>query len=205
MFEEIFRYEVLIFKPDDLQIKGLWTEIEEHYNKPSRYYHNIAHLNYLVEQLQVVKSRIGDWLVILFSVAYHDIIYDTTRKDNEECSAGLAEKRLDELGLSPERIERCRNQILATKHHLPSNDPDENYFLDADLSILGTEENTYMDYTRKIRKEYSHLPDLMYKAGRRDVLTRFLSMDFIFKTSYFKCKFEDQARRNILKELKQLY
>jgi predicted metal-dependent HD superfamily phosphohydrolase len=143
--------------------------------------------------------------VILFSVAYHDIIYDTTRKDNEECSAGLAEKRLDELGLSPERIERCRNQILATKHHLPSNDPDENYFLDADLSILGTEENTYMDYTRKIRKEYSHLPDLMYKAGRRNVLTRFLSMDFIFKTSYFKYKFEDQARRNILKELKQLY
>jgi predicted metal-dependent HD superfamily phosphohydrolase len=39
--------------------------------------------------------------------------------------------------------------------------------LDADLSILGKDLDTYLAYTKMIRKEYSIYPDFLYKPGRK--------------------------------------
>ena len=83
-------------------------------------------------------------------------------------------------------------------------DDDTNYFTDADLSILGSDSDSYLTYTKQIRKEYSYFPDLLYKPGRRKVLEHFLEMGNIFKTKYFQDKFEIQAKINILGELKSL-
>ena len=85
-----------------------------------------------------------------------------------------------------------------------SNSTDTNYFIDADLSILGSDNKSYLNYSRQIRKEYRHFPDILYKPGRRKVLAAFLEMKNIFKTKYFQDKYEEQAKINILDELKSL-
>ena len=104
-----------------------------------------------------ISNDITDWQTIIFSTAYHDIIYNPLKKDNEERSADLAYKRLSEVGLPAQQAEKCRQQILATKNHALSQDMDTNYFTDADLSILGAGPSAYMTYTEQIRKEYKNL------------------------------------------------
>jgi predicted metal-dependent HD superfamily phosphohydrolase len=54
----------------------------------------LQHLQNMYTQLAMVKEKIQDWDTVLFSLFYHDIIYKSTAKDNEEQSAAISEKRL---------------------------------------------------------------------------------------------------------------
>ncbi|EMO54721.1 hypothetical protein LEP1GSC172_3612 [Leptospira noguchii] len=85
----------------------------------------------------------------------YNVIYDVSKNDNEEKSASLAEKRLHSISFPEKKISNCKSQILATKAHLQSNDPDTNLFTDADLSILGQDWNIYSKYYKNIIMEYS--------------------------------------------------
>lgn len=190
-------------KNQDL-IARLWKEIETKYTEKGRYYHDLLHLERMFEELEAIKDSISNFSLVSFSVFYHDVIYDATSKSNEEKSASTAKKRLTELGLSKEETAIVSNQILATKSHQNSENSDINFLLDADLSVLGKDWKTYLDYTQKIRKEYSIYPDFLYKPGRKKVLRHFLELESIFKTEYFKGKYEVQAKENIEKELQLL-
>lgn len=190
-------------KNQDL-IARLWKEIETKYTEKGRYYHDLLHLGRMFEELEAIKDSISNFSLVSFSVFYHDVIYDATSKSNEEKSASTAKKRLTELGLSKEETAIVSNQILATKSHQNSENSDINFLLDADLSVLGKNWETYLDYTQKIRKEYSIYPDFLYKPGRKKVLRHFLELESIFKTDYFKRKYEVQAKENIEKELQLL-
>lgn len=123
---------------------------------------------------------------------------------NEEKSSEFAKFRLEKLGVNKIDIEEFSEQILATKSHQKSGNNDTNYLLDVDLSILGKDIESYVKYTQQIRKEYSIYPDFLYKPGRRKVLQHFLVLESIFKTEYFKGKYEVQARENIKFELNGL-
>ncbi len=182
-------------------INELWSEIERNYSDKKRYYHTLQHLENLLKELKEVKHEIQKWDVVLFSLYYHDIIYDTRISDNEEKSAELAEKRMRQIPVPKDIIEHCKNQILATKSHVRSTDSDTNYFTDADLSILGQPWEIYSLYCQNIRKEYAIYPDSLYNTGRKKVLDHFLSMECIFKTNYFYNKFEILAKKNIGTEL----
>jgi predicted metal-dependent HD superfamily phosphohydrolase len=181
--------------------EDLWQEIETNYSADNRYYHNLHHLEYLLEKLTAVKQEINDWDTVLFSLYYHDIIYNATSNDNEEKSAECAAKDLQLLGLISDK---CVMQILATKGHTVSTDNDTNLFTDADLSILGESWELYQEYFQKIRKEYAIYPDAVYSPGRTKVLNHFLSMERIFKTDIFHEKFELNAKNNLTRELVHL-
>jgi predicted metal-dependent HD superfamily phosphohydrolase len=186
---------------DDNLINELWQEIVEAYSHRNRHYHTLAHLDHLYSRLLEVKSLISNWETVLFSLYYHDIVYNVRASDNEEQSAQLAEKRMQQLHAPEEMIETCKKQIIATKTHLQNTDSDMNYFTDADLSVLGEDWETYLAYIENVRKEYAVYPDLLYNPGRKKVLQHFLEMERIFKTDYFYEKLEAVARQNILKEI----
>ena len=160
-------------------INKCWIEIEKSYTAKKRHYHNLAHLEYMVDKVNVFRSKLQDLDVILFSIFYHDIVYDTKCQDNELKSAEIAGERLIRLGVTSDKVATCQNQILATKHHQANSDNDTNFLVDFDLGILGEEQVTYLDYTKKIRAEYSIYPDFLYKRGRKKVLQHFLEMEHI--------------------------
>ena len=191
-------------KVDSNSSQKLWEELENKYSEKGRHYHNLNHLQDLYDQLVKVKSKISNWNIILFTLFYHDVIYKSTKKNNEEESAKLASKRMAEIGLTNSEIELCSNQILATKSHIESIDSDTNYFTDADLSILGRSRENYNEYCKKIRKEYSIYPKFMYNKGRKQVVKHFLSMERIYKTEEFYSEFEEQAKLNLEAELETL-
>lgn len=204
MLKELFTELLHNYTNDDNRIITYWTEIEKNYSGKGRYYHTLQHLDHLLNQLIAVKSEIKDWDVVLFTLYYHDIVYNSRKSDNEEKSAELAEERMKQISVPAEVIELCKKQILATKSHLTAMDQDTNYFTDIDLSILGQDWNTYSDYYKNVRKEYAVYPDFLYNPGRKKVLQHFLAMDRIFKTDLFHDKFELRARQNIQKEMELL-
>jgi predicted metal-dependent HD superfamily phosphohydrolase len=199
--KETFTKIGLSYTKDKTLLDTLWLEIEIQYSQKGRYYHNLEHLDHMFSELELVKTYISDFSNICISVFYHDIIYDASSKNNEEKSAEYAKNRLRELNVEQKSIDQISDQILATKAHQKSANEDINYLLDVDLSILGKDTQTYLDYTKKIRKEYSIYPDLLYKPGRKKVLKHFLELENIFKTDYFKNKYENQTRINIEREL----
>ncbi len=118
-------------------VEQYWLEIEKAYSGKKRHYHNLIHLEQLWQQLFALKSEISDWDTLLFSLFYHDMVYNVRRQDNEEKSAELAKQRLQALPYPPAGIDKCVAQIVATKSHTLSPDLDTNLFTDADLAILG--------------------------------------------------------------------
>ena len=112
----------------------LWGEIELHYNESDRYYHNLSHINHIWSLLGS-HTEVEDPETVLFSTIYHDIIYEVSQNDNEEKSAKFAANRLNLITWPSEKIEKCRQQILATKNHSLSTNNDTNLFIDADLAI----------------------------------------------------------------------
>jgi predicted metal-dependent HD superfamily phosphohydrolase len=200
-FEITFKTELARLNAKSELAQPLLKEIRSSYSKPGRYYHTLIHLDKLLTELLPVRDNIHDWQTLIFSIAYHDIIYSTRRQDNEEKSAALARQRLTELNRPVEQIKKCSNQILATKGHQPDSDSDTNYFTDADLAILGSDPESYSKYAGQIRKEYRFYPWFLYKPGRQKVLSHFLAMQQIYKTGWFKEKYESQARYNLANEL----
>lgn len=185
-------------------INEYWKEIEKSYSQKSRYYHNLFHLENMITELMLVNDEINDIDSILFSVFYHDVVYKSTSKNNEEKSADIAKIRLQKINLSEDQIEKIYNQILATKSHKESDKIDTNFLLDSDLSILGKNWIEYERYIKQIRKEYSIYPDFLYNPGRKKVLEHFLTYDKIYKTDFFRDLYEKQTRENILKEIELL-
>lgn len=203
MLKETFTNLAKGYSDDLEQVDRLWEELVSFYTNEHRCYHSLPHLENIFLRLKEVRELISDWDVILFSLFYHDIIYDVEKSDNEEQSANLAERRLLQLQVPVARIQKCKEQILSTKNHKLHSDPDTNYFTDADLSILGQDWESYQEYARNVRKEYAVFPDALYNAGRIKVLKHFLQMDRIFKTDYFRSRLEKQAKENMQREMEE--
>ena len=204
MLEQTFKTLAQNYTNNAALTGQLWAEIQTEYAAKNRYYHTLTHLQHLLNQISRVQNLISDRDTLLFSVFYHDIVYNPLQQDNEARSAAFAAGRLAQLGVPPTQIAKCERQILATQGHKVSADTDTNLFTDADLSVLGQPWEIYAAYAAQVRQEYAIFPDLLYQPGRRKVLQFFLQLDSIYKTQFFQQRYEQQARANLTEELKQL-
>jgi len=200
LFQKIVRY----LDNDQTYADQEWDIIVKAYSGADRYYHNLDHIKYMMGKALEVRHLISDWDPFAFSIYYHDIVYDTRRKDNEEKSAEVGQLAAANTGLGKVGWEKVHRQIMATKTHEWSEDEDCNYLTDIDLLVLGESPEVYQNYTVNIRKEYSRYLDFFYKMGRKKVLKHFLNMERIYKTDYFFERYEEQARENLEHELSGL-
>jgi len=191
---------------DDIEIRHLFYEIKKQYALKIRHYHNLSHVHNMLVQAQEIMTLINDYDAFRYAIWYHDIIYKPTRKDNEQKSAEMAKKRLKSLNFDEKRLEIVEKLINSTKTHevILTKNLDNSYLLDIDLSILGTDWETYKTYVGNIRKEYAIYPNFMYKKGRKKVLEHFLERPYLFYTEKYKSQFETQARKNLKREMNLL-
>lgn len=198
----------LVFKysQDDSLINKLWKELENKYEQKSRYYHNFKHIHNMLVQMKTFEQEITNKDSLRFAIWYHDIIYKSTKKDNEEKSANFAKKRLKLIGFEEKELKIVQNLIISTKSHelILKDNNDNAILLDLDLSILGTDWKTYKLYIQNIRKEYAIYPNFLYKKGRKKVLQHFLERDSLFFTKKYNALFEQQAIENLKKEIELL-
>jgi len=194
------------FTMNDDDINFLWKEIKTQYQLKIRHYHNLDHIGSMLKQANKNQHNLKDYRAVLLAIWYHDIIYKPTKKNNEELSAVLAEKRLNKFNVDQKTIFKVSTLINSTKKHkvILNENLDNAYLLDFDLSILGSPWEDYQNYINNIRKEYHIYPKLIYNKGRKQVLKHFLERENLFFTEKYQSKFENQARQNILKEIQLL-
>lgn len=185
----------------DATIQG-WQIITTHYEASGRHYHKLAHLADLYEWFDLYQTELINPFCFEMAIWFHDLIYDPTRRDNEHQSARFAAELLRKWRSAPERIARVADLILATDGHQPRNDhPDQLWFLDFDLSILGSDPARYDQYAQQIRQEYQIVPDEAYRQGRRQVIERLLTRERIYLTEAMGNELEVSARENLKREL----
>ena len=191
---------------DEALINRLFNEIERNYTSTRRHYHNLRHIQALLELCERYADQLKDRDVVAFAVFYHDVIYNVLRKDNEPRSAQLAVKRLQALQVPQEKITQVKLYMEATQTHAltagVTHTTDLQLFLDFDMSILGANREAYEAYTHQVRKEYRIYPDKLYYAGRKQFLQHCLDSAHIFQTPVFRANYEVIARENMQREMR---
>lgn len=200
----IFFKRLSQYTNDSELVKKTFEALLKQYSSSKRRYHDISHITGLLNMLETHKYHISDDEVIFFTIWFHDAIYDTWKSDNEEKSAEWAKNVLSKTSFSAERIEKVYQYILATKTHVPTGDSDLDWFLDFDLSVLGSVQPVYEIYTRQIREEYTLIPNFIFNKGRRKVLRSLLEKERLYQTEDFRTRLEAQARMNIEAELQEI-
>lgn len=175
-----------------------WELLHKNYSKKNRYYHNWIHIEAMIKSWSQYKNQLENPVEVLLAIYYHDVIYISTRNDNELKSAEFAESELQNAPKINTKI--IYDLILCTKNH-EANTNDQKWLVDFDLQILGKEWEIYELYFKQIRKEYRIYPNFMYNPGRKKALEHFLEKEVIYLTSVFRDLFENQARENIQKEI----
>ena len=181
------------------------AEIAGTYSGPGRHYHTLKHIHQVLETIQSLQDMSQNWAAVRFAAWFHDVIYDSRAKDNEEKSSEYAQALLQRLSLPPEVINTTTRLILCTKaHRTEPGDVDAQILLDADLAILGSDPANYQQYTQAIHLEYAWVPEPDYRAGRSAVLQNFLKRDRLYFTRQMFETLEAQARQNLEAEIRSL-
>ncbi|QYS92499.1 hypothetical protein JJC04_07315 [Flavobacterium covae] len=181
-----------------LEINTRWELVDKNYSKKNRYYHNWIHIEAMTKNWLEYKNQLENPIEVLLGIYYHDVIYVSTRKDNELKSAQLIFK---EFKKSKEiDLNIIYNLILCTQTHNATTN-DEKWLVDFDLQILGKDWKIYKNYCEQIRKEYRIYPNFMYNPSRKKALLHFLDKETIYQTEPFRTQYEKQARENIKREI----
>jgi predicted metal-dependent HD superfamily phosphohydrolase len=183
----------------------VFFDIVTAYTAANRFYHNLEHIYQVLETIEQLGSLSLNFAAIQLSAWFHDVIYDSRAKENEEKSAEYAKLTLKSLKIPQATIAQVKNLILLTKNHQAlAADIDSQIFLDADLAILGSSESGYRAYAQAIRQEYSWITDAEYRIGRKRVLQNFLQRDRIYLTPQMFTTLEKKARQNLRAEVAAL-
>lgn len=174
--------------------KELYTAYSAHY----RHYHTLEHIHHVLLMLATVDCYDEH---SLWAAWYHDIIYIPGRKDNERKSAEYAQLRLADISMQETARNRIFQMIIATKTHQVTDDHQCNLFLDADMSILGSEHSTYQTYVAQVVAEYRLIPQPIFAQLRKKFVRKLLKQPSIFWTDEFKTLFENSAQENLHWEL----
>lgn len=172
--------------------------------EPGRHYHDLKHVQWVVRHVLALAERadVDDLDAVVAAAFFHDAVYAFDRNDNEVRSADLATQVLRTLGWEPERCDRVAAMIIATEHRAetPVPDTDTAVLIAADLAVLAAEPAAYADAVRKIRREYAHLDEPEWRAGRGAVIDSFLGRRAIYPPELDLDAWERRARANLTAE-----
>lgn len=183
---------------------AVYEELVKRYSEPARAYHTLRHIEECRNEFAYNWQLSRDHDAVEMALWFHDIVYDTKAKDNEEKSAEFALQVIHRALLPEDFGEAVTKLILATKHLSPPEDHDAQLLVDIDLSILGQSELRFDEYEKQIRKEYEWVPQEIYAINRSAILRMFLERPRIYSTPIFYAKYERNARKNIERSLSKL-
>lgn len=172
-------------------VATLLIELTRRYAEPHRHYHNLRHISDMLSK----GLSLSDEQVI--AIWFHDAIYVPGSPTNEADSARLAIEQIS--GWDADRVHIVERIILDTRNHVPSTEESKRV-IDLDLSILGESPERYQSYVESIRKEFGHVSEEDWIAGRGAWIEGMIGRDRIFWTPWGE-SLEETARANLMQEL----
>ena len=175
------------------------------YAAPHRRYHGLAHVAFLLDEIDRRQALARDPALLRFAAWFHDAIYDPLASDNEARSANWARRDLVAHGMDSGAAAAIAALIGKTKsHHAGAATPDEALFLDMDFAILGADREVYAAYADNIRAEYAAVAPDAFRAGRASFLKGVLAQDRMFRTHVYEEERAAAARANLAWEIARL-
>ncbi|ELT42715.1 DUF4031 domain-containing protein [Arthrobacter nitrophenolicus] len=181
---------------------ALFLDLLDRWSEPHRHYHGCTHLLSVLESLDLLTEPADPPRTVLLAAWFHDAVYQGIPLQDEEESARLAEDRLRDAGLPDADVAEVARLVRLTGDHRPeAGDSAGALLCDADLSVLGGDPDEYARYLAAVRKDYAHVGDADFAAGRAGVVRRLLELDTLFHTGRAKELWLDAAQRNLKGEL----
>lgn len=193
---------------DDESIDRAWFVLDAMYHHPPRAYHNLDHIRACLRHFD--PNDLPDTAIatsaetVRFAIFLHDCVYDSRRPDNEARSAGIAAMLARDMGLPAATIEAVRRLTMATTHKGEPADALEASIRDIDLASLAAEPSVFDANTRAIRQEYAWASDEKWRAGRAAFFRDMLARPRTYFTQVFHDRYEQAARANLERALKEL-
>ena len=182
--------------------KPAWTELVCRYGESGRFYHSDEHVAFCLAQLDKLKDGPDSPDLVELSIWFHDLVYETGAKDNEQRSAD----RFAVLAagqLAPEDIETVCELIMATVHDGDPGSRDAQYVVDLDIAGMGGSWKRYRRDSEDLRLERPDQDDATFYAGKKVFLESLLARKSIYYTREFAKRKEAAARRNIGRYLEE--
>lgn len=192
------RWDTLVPGAEDLG-----AELLNRWGEPHRHYHDRRHLLQVLEALH----RLGcSERPVLLAAWFHDAVYDGVPGADEEASAALAEELLPPVGIPPAETAETARLVRLTASHDPQPGDEAGMLLcDADLAVLGRTPAGYDRYAADVRREYRHIEETAFTAGRRRVLQSLLARGTgLYRTAAAEELWGGAARSNLARELAAL-
>jgi predicted metal-dependent HD superfamily phosphohydrolase len=183
---------------------SVFTGLQAAYADPRRVYHTAEHIRDCLAHLDSSRELAQRADEVEAAIWFHDAVYLPGAPDNEDRSARLAQTTLADGGAPLEVAHRIAELVLATRHLAIAAEPDAALLCDIDLSILGRTPEVFDEFERRIRQEYAWVPEPVYRGARAEILAGFLRRRSIFQTTYFRDRYEIQARANLERAIKGL-
>lgn len=176
---------------------GLQARLLDAYAGPQRHYHARQHLEECLAQFDAAIDLAVAPGEVELALWFHDAVYDPRGSGNERLSADWAARELALCGMGEQVIRRVDELIMATCHTASPNGQDQQLLVVIDLAILGASPERFAEYDRQVKAEYAWVPEALYEAKRKEVLSGFLAHGSIYNTARFRDRYEAQARANL--------
>lgn len=143
--------------------KDITEKVLAAYTSKDRYYHGLGHIVSLLSRAEEREDCTLD-LSLTLAILYHDIVYDASKRDNEEQSA--MEFLTDFEGVLPdEDLFEISKAIRETLHHKPTSELSRQ-LCDLDMEpIFLADYDLLVENNKLIRKEYQMYSDKEFYFG----------------------------------------
>ena len=184
----------------------------ERWSTPDRRFHNLRHLIDMLARVDELAEESHNPDIMRVACWYHGCVFSADAEEasrgnggeDETASAAFAETDLRHLGVPVQTVERVCCLIVNLKRHmLDEHDIDAQALIDADLGTLAVDPQTYTEYVRLLREEYSHIPLEAYLRGRLTIVSRLLDREHLFHSPLGR-RWERAARENLSAEQRRL-
>ena len=184
----------------------------ERWSTPDRRFHNLRHLIDMLARVDELAEESHNPDIMRVACWYHGCVFSSDVEEvirgnggeDETASAAFAEADLRHLGVPMETVKRVCCLIVNLKRHmLDEHDIDAQALIDADLGTLAVDPQTYTEYVRLLREEYSHIPLEAYLHGRLTIVSRLLDREHLFHSPLGR-RWERAARENLSAEQRRL-
>jgi pantetheine-phosphate adenylyltransferase len=160
-------YDILSQYFKEAEVDKLYALFETKLKEPWRKYHDITHVQELLD------SYTGNSDIIYLTILYHDLVYFPWSDSNEYDSAELFRKHWFLYAENPDvsTMHKVYDLIMQTKDH-SGTDALSKSFNKLDMAVLERDYTGLMRWEKGIRHEFGFAPTNAYKDGRINFLRK---------------------------------
>ncbi|BES91332.1 Hypothetical protein NTJ_04140 [Nesidiocoris tenuis] len=188
-----------------------WTKILTSLNDPKRKCHNYSYLAQKISLYETIKHLLKNREAVEYALFFSYIEYGPMTVDGNEKNIAHFKQFATECGIPLESdlvrdtlvLLECNSSCM-TEEHIKEGafgSEDKHYFLDLDMAVLGMDDVTYNQYWQSEKEENDVVPESMYNTFRTKILKTFLQIPNIYATKEFREKYEENARRNLQRDV----